>query len=102
MGRGDPLLKEQPVWHTQQTFCFWKNVITQWHLFMETNRNTVPSHTAEAARGGSLGWEALPYYVPPASRERRRRRQTVCLRGRGSGRGPFRGEVCALRSEASP
>lgn len=60
MGRVDPLLKEQRIWQTQQTFCFWKNLITQWHLFMEANRNTTQSHTAEPARGGSFGWEALP------------------------------------------
>lgn len=39
MGRVDPLLKEQPIWQTQQTFCFWKIFITQWYLFMETNRS---------------------------------------------------------------
>lgn len=51
MGRGHPLLKEQAIWQTQQTFCFWKNFITQWCLFMETNRNTTRSHTAKPARG---------------------------------------------------
>lgn len=44
MGGVNPLLNEQPIWQTQQTFCFWKNVITQQHLFMETNRNTTRAH----------------------------------------------------------
>lgn len=63
MSRMVPLLKEQPIWQTQQTFCFWKNLITQWHLFLETNRNTTQFHTAKPARGWLLRCDAFPGHL---------------------------------------
>jgi hypothetical protein len=65
MGRREPLLKEQPVWQTQQTFCFWKNLKTQWHLFMESNRNTTRSHTVHQPGMAPSAERPFPgtYYV---------------------------------------
>lgn len=85
-GQGRPTPKRATNLANTADILLLENLIIQWHLFMETNRNTTQSHTTKPARGwpvqlGSTSQVPTTCWKP----ERSQRRQALCpLRGRWS------------------
>ena len=59
-GQGRPTPKRATNLANTADILLWENLITQWHLFMETNRNTTQSHTANQPGDGSFSGEVFP------------------------------------------
>lgn len=78
-GQGRPTPKRATNLANTADILLWENLITQWHLFMETNRNTTQSRTANQPGDGSFSGEVFPRPLLCAGSRRGKQEMVGCL-----------------------